>query len=497
MQDSGGGSMANVAVGALESDEGTASASFKLSIGFKSRYGFGQFVDGISTTALTYFAFFYLSAVCGLSGTLAGMSAFIALTVDSIADPAIGLLSDSTRAKLGRRHPYMLASIVPIAIAFGLFFMMPRTLTGFPLFAYVTALSIVLRVSVSVFNLPYIAMGAELTDDYRERSTIVAYRVLFGTVANFVCFGLALGVFMKGQNGLLDRAAYIPFGWTCAAVILAGGLIAALGTRSAIGRLHSAVARQGSIVGQFIRELSEIFRSRSFMMLFIGALIFFIAQGAAAALTIHANKYFWHLSAGAVQGVILGLALGPLVGIPLTAVMLRFVDKRTVAVGGLLIFCVSQFTLPFLRIYGVLPADGALLTSVLVVNAVILGAALAAGVIGFQSMMADAADEHEYVFGTRREALFYAGLTLAAKTAGGLGSLIAGVAMDAIDFPSNLAAKGSVLHLAPAVLRDLGIISGPLPAFITAFGALMLFGYRLDQKKHDAIRAALKSNAKS
>jgi len=386
---------------------------------------------------------------------------------------------------------------VPVAIAVGLFFMMPRALTGFSLFVYVTALSIFLRVSVSVFNLPYIAMGAELTDDYRERSTIVAYRVLFGTIANFICFGLALGVFMKGQNGLLDRAAYIPFGWTCAAIILAGGLIAALGTRSAIGRLHSAVARHGSIVGQFIRELSEIFRSRSFMMLFIGALIFFIAQGAAAALTIHANKYFWHLSAGAVQGVILGLALGPLIGIPLTAVMLRFVDKRTVAVVGLLIFCASQFTLPFLRIYGVLPPDGALLTSVLVVNAVVLGAALAAGVIGFQSMMADAADEHEYVFGTRREALFYAGLTLAAKTAGGLGSLIAGVAMDAIDFPSNLAAKGSVLHLAPGVLRDLGIISGPLPAFITAFGAFLLFGYHLDQKKHDAIRAALKSKVKS
>ena len=145
--------MADLAVGALESDETTASAPFRLSVGFKSRYGFGQFVEGMSTTALTYFAFFYLSAVCGLSGTLAGLSAFIALTVDSVADPAIGLLSDSTRAKLGRRHPYMLASIVPVAIAVGLFFMMPRALTGFSLFVYVTVLSIFLRVSVSVFNL--------------------------------------------------------------------------------------------------------------------------------------------------------------------------------------------------------------------------------------------------------------------------------------------------------------------------------------------------------
>jgi GPH family glycoside/pentoside/hexuronide:cation symporter len=197
-----------------------ASTARMLSTRIKFLYGTGQFVEATSTTALTYLAFFYLTAVCGLSGTLAGASAFIALTVDSIADPAIGLVSDNTRARLGRRHPYMFAALIPIAVAFTLFFSIPAGLSGTWLFIYATAISIALRVALSVFILPYIALGAELSESYEERSVIVAYRVLIGMIANFVCFGLAFGVFMRGANGLLNRSAYIPFGLTAAAIIV-------------------------------------------------------------------------------------------------------------------------------------------------------------------------------------------------------------------------------------------------------------------------------------
>lgn len=489
--------MADVAERVAERMPSTAAPASRLSFRTKFLYGMGQFVDSISNTALTYFSFFYLTAVCGMSGTLAGTTAFVALTVDSIADPAIGLLSDNTRTRLGRRHPYMFVALVPIAVCFALFFAIPRGFSGTTLFVYATAILILLRISLSLFYLPYIALGAELTDDYQERSVIVAYRVLFGMIANFVLFGLALGVFMPGANGMLNRAAYAPFGVTFGAIMLAGGLVGAFGTRSTIARLHVASRRAGSVVRQFLRELGEIFRNRSFVALFSGCLVFFVAQGAAAALTLHANKYFWHLPASVVQGVFYGLvALGPLVGIPLTAFFLRFFEKRTVSVGALLIFCFCQFSPPVVRIMGLLPESGPVLFGVLVGNSVALGAALTACVISFQSMMADAADEHEHLFGTRREALFYAGLTLSAKSASGLGALIAGVAMDAIRFPSNLAAKGAALHLAPDVLRNLGLISGPLPAVMTAFGAFLLFGYGLNRAKHADIQTALAARPK-
>ena len=77
----------------------------KLSITVKSLYGAGSLVDGIANTGLTYVAFFYLTAICGMSGTLAGMTTFVALLIDSCADPLIGLLSDNTQSRIGRRHP--------------------------------------------------------------------------------------------------------------------------------------------------------------------------------------------------------------------------------------------------------------------------------------------------------------------------------------------------------------------------------------------------------
>ncbi|MGD0142969.1 MAG: MFS transporter [Rhizomicrobium sp.] len=462
-----------------------------LGFGLKTAYGFGSVVEAFANTSLTYFLFFYVTAVCGLSGTLAGLSAFVALAVDSIADPAIGLWSDNTASRFGRRHPFMLASIVPLAVTFGLLFSIPLRLTGWSIFAYVTAVSLALRFSMSLFLLPFIALGAELSDDYTERSTIVAFRLIFGTIATFACFGLVLLVYMPGPNGQLDRAAYTPFGWTGALLILVAGLVATLGTRGAIARLHGVVPMTGSVVRRFIRELGEIFRNPSFVALFLAVLIFFVAQGAAAALTVHANKYFWALSPSSVLGVFLGLAAGPIVGLPLTLIVSRHVEKRTISIAGLIVFCISQFGMPVAKIAGILPQGGGALFAILAINFFVLGATLAAVTVAFQSMLADAADEHELLFGVRREGLFYAGLTLSAKAAGGLGAFIAGIALDAIYFPSNIAAQGAHLHLTAGTIRNLGLVYGPLPALMTLVGLIFMFRYHLTRAKHANILVEL------
>jgi len=99
-------------------------------------------------------------------------------------------------------------------------------------------------------------------------------------------------------------------------------------------------------------------------------------------------------------------------------------------------------------------------------------------------MMADATDEHEHRFGVRREALFFSGLTLAVKAASGLGGFVAGVALDVIRFPSAAASAGGDLQLAPEVFRNLGLISGPLPAVITLIAPIILVGYTLSRTRH-------------
>ncbi len=94
----------------------------RLPLATKAVYGTGQFVDSISSTAISTFLLFYLNEVCGLSGLLAGLSLGLALVVDAFVDPLMGSLSDNTTSRFGRRHPYMIASLILIFVGLGLLF---------------------------------------------------------------------------------------------------------------------------------------------------------------------------------------------------------------------------------------------------------------------------------------------------------------------------------------------------------------------------------------
>jgi GPH family glycoside/pentoside/hexuronide:cation symporter len=475
---------------AMPAREATARQA-PVGVRFKLLYGSGGVIDGLTTASLTYFLLFYLTSVCGLSGTQAGAALLVGLLIDAVADPLVGLVSDNTRSTQGRRAPYLFYSPIPLAMLFGLLFSIPGWLTGTALLLYAGTVAMALRIMISVFQLPYVAVGAEVTDDYVERSSIVTWRICFNMVGTFLAIGLGLGIFMAGKDGLLRRAAYIPFGWTCAAIIVMAGLTAAFATKRALPRLHSVAPSKGPIVRRFLRELGEVFRNRSFVVLFGAVTVFFVAQGAAGALALYLNRYFWNLSSGSVQIVLIGATLGPFLGAPLTALLSRVLEKKTLTIVNFLIFILTQAWPPLAYLAGFLTSPNAPVVPVLLANALCSGAALVGVAIGAQSMMADATDEHEHRFGVRREALFFSGLTLAVKAATGLGGFIAGVALDIIRFPTAQAAKGGSVVLNPDIVRNLGLAAGPLPAAITLFAPLILLGYTLSRHRHAAILEAL------
>jgi GPH family glycoside/pentoside/hexuronide:cation symporter len=122
------------------------------------------------------------------------------------------------------------------------------------------------------------------------------------------------------------------------------------------------------------------------------------------------------------------------------------------------------------------------------------GSVTAAAGIGFQSMMADAADEHECLFGTRREGLYFAGLNFAGKAATGLGALVAGVGLDLIGFPTNLAAKAEPgLAIAAPTLTRLGLVIGPAVGTIYLMSTLIFLAYRLDRSAYARIQQTLEA----
>jgi GPH family glycoside/pentoside/hexuronide:cation symporter len=473
----------------------SAAGTERLGFGIKTIYGSGALVETVINTVLTAYHLFYLTAVCGMSGKLAGLSAFIGLAVDAFVDPFIGSLSDNSRSRWGRRHPFMIAAALPITIAFGLLFTIPASFSGTMLFVYATGVLLCMRFGLSTFVIPYMAMGGELTDDFHERSIVVAFRHAFGILAGFLPLLIGLPLFLKGGNVLL-RQAYIPYAWTCAGIVLAGAAASGFGSLPVRNRLHTPAADAAPM--NFFHEVAEVFRNRSFLILFGALVIFFVAQGLAGVLALDTALFFWKLPTGTISVLQLAVPFGSAIGIPIILSLAKNFEKRTITLGGQLGFCLAQMALPLLRIVGALPPNGSLLTSILVANFVFVGITVTALVIGFQSMMADAADEHDFLFGSRREGIYFAGLSFSVKLTAAVGVLLGGTARDLIGVPISIAQHGGMnIHLPAETIRNLGLVSGPVPALITMTCIWITWHYRIDRKRHAEIKSVLDERRRS
>ena len=466
-----------------------AARSSKLGLGALSVYGSGALVENITTVTVGGLLLFYLTVICGLSGSLGGLVLGATLLVDSAIDPVVGSISDNSRSRHGRRHPFMLAAVIPIVIAFGMLFSVPKGLSGLPLFAYALATLLSLRVAISFFYVPYMALGAELSDDYAERSSVVAGRVFFTVLGGLSAAILTWGVFLKGPNGRLQGAAYTPLVWTLAGIVAFGALLSTFGTLRARGRLHAAPTEGSFSFGQFMGELLEVFRNRSFISLFMPCLILFTALGVAGALTLHANTFFWKLSSGQILLLTLVAPLGVFGGIFGASALAKRVEKRTIAMLGLAMIGLAQLGPVTLRLSGVIPASAAMVA--LAFSTILGGLGGSIATISFQSMMADATDEHEHLFGARREGLYFAGITFSAKASSGLGAWIGGIALDVIGFPHGVTNPALLAKIPAETIRNLGIAYGPCASLFTAAAVAVLLTYKLTKADHARIQADL------
>lgn len=461
-----------------------------LKVHDKAFFAAGDIVDGTINFGIGVFIFYYLTAVCGLSGTVAGAILAISTICDAVLDPLIGSISDNTHTRYGRRLPYMLTAALPMALAFALLFSIPAGLHGWALAAYAGAALLVGRLAMSFFVLPYSATSAELSTDYTERSVIFAYRTFFNCIGNMTLLVFGYWVFMRGQQGLLDRGAYAGFGWTVAAIALAAALTSTFSTYTQRERLRTPAVTHRIGLRQLAAEVAEVAGNRSFRSLFLCCLLFWVSLGMVATLNIYASLYFWRLPQNVIGTLPLVNIAGYAVAVPFSTWLLRWFEKRDVAMIGFALMSAMALLPAPLRILGLLP-DGPALYAILGVVAFLVGFAGTCGFVSCGSMMSDAVDEHELLFGARREGLFFAGLLFSVKAAAGLGGLFGGVALDLIHFPRNLAATGAHIVVAPDVVTKLGIMYGPVPAVLGIASAIVLMGYRISRTELARIQAEI------
>ena len=457
---------------------------------FMLTYGTGQAIDLLVNNGIGIFLLLYLTSVCGLRPDVAGLVLFISLAVDAVADPLIGAGSDGWKSRLGRRHPFMIAGLIVLPLAIVALFNLPAALPVTWIFGYVLVLNILLRVSTSFFILPYAALLPEFSSDYEERSRMMNYRLIFAVIGWGIALWLSFDMFFKSENALSQASSYVPFAFLMAGLIILCGLTTIFGTLTAAIKLGTP-PEEHSPVSRFLKEILQLFRNPSFVSLFFGVLIFMVAAGFLNSINLHTFRYFWNLTPEQMQMPTVAQPVGMLISIPLAMWLIKVVEKRTIMFIAVGVFVITYSAMPLLKSHVLLSAAGLAPIDLAVASGIVFGACSGLSFMSSGSMVADATDEHDFLFGVRREGLYFASLVFAAKAAIGLGGMLAGFGLKLIGFPGNPTSPEGAAQLTPEVIHWLGLLWGPGFAVCMLLSVPFFLRYRLDRKKHRKIMSAI------
>ena len=463
---------------------------FRPTVIQKIFYSLGQAAQSGGFDTAVGFVFFYYAVVLGLPGSLVGAALSVGLAFDALVDPMIGSWSDNIKSRLGRRLPLMIAAIPLTTLCVGLVFSPPAGLSPLLLFVWLAFWSVTGRSAISLFHVPYVALGAELATDYAERTSVVVDRSTAGILAGLAITALGYSVFFA--NGGLQRAGGYPgFGWAAAAILCACMTACCLGLR----RYAAALPQPNQIAQPMWRrlpfEVKEIFANPSFRLLFASAVVTYVAQGLNATLNSHAFVFVWRLKSEDIQFITYAFIVGLLLGVGGAPKLQARLEKKTVMVVGLGLLIANWLVIQGSWLLGLYSPVGDAALAPMQINSFVAGIGLGFVSVAFPSMMADAADEHEHLFDRRREGLYFAGLGFANKAAVGVGVLLAGIALDLVRFPKDIGKTVGAL-LPHDVQVRLVLIWGPFPAIVAVISMAMFLAYRITRARHAEIAAALR-----
>ncbi|MEM8767166.1 MAG: MFS transporter [Pseudomonadota bacterium] len=471
-----------------------------LSFGTKFAYGFGQAGEGIKNGAFGVFLFFYYNQVLALSGTLAGLAVGIALIFDAVTDPMAGSLSDNWRSRLGRRHPFMYMAALPLAISFFMLFNPPQDLGQSGLFFWLLLFAVLTRASMTLYHVPHIALGAELTEDFEERTTVVAFRQFFSTFGQLAAFIVGFTLFFYESpdlpRGQFRVEAYAPFAMTAGLLMVVSIITSAWGTQSQIPYLTQPKGppeklKLGGLVVRMFGEIREALQNRSFAWLFSGVLIVFMMVGVDSALNLHMNTYFWELSATGNTLFFAAYPIGIMLGTLVARRLNQIFDKKPSVVFGTSWWALCQIVPVVLRLLDLFPENGTSeLLWTLVAVKFVQGVGVVQALVTFGSMVADIVDEHELKTGKRQEGIFFASVSFSGKFTTGIGNVVGGIALDLISWPRGVAIQ-TAADVPPETIVWLGLVYGPIVSGFAVVSVWCYTKHRLNRERHRQIVAEL------
>ena len=398
----------------------------------------------------------------GLSLGAIGLVFLIGRTWDALSDPLIGTLSDATRTRFGRRRPWIAAGCLLFAVTTAqLFFPVgqPTPLSlGVTLFFF--------YLSWTMIQLPLYAWMGEISGRYHERTRIVAYGHAVSAVSLLFVILLPALVDLLGPNQ--DRLKLgVMGGFILLTLVPAALLTLCVGREPPLPTAHARRAPLGDVMRTIFGNM---------LLLRILASDFAVTVGQSVRASLFLFFVTFYLGKPALGGVLFltQVALGVLVAPIWLKIGLRVGKHRAVVAGELVQVGINLCLL--------LVAPGSI--ALMFVLVVAQGLAQASGNLMLRAIVADVADEHRLNSGEDRTGLMFSVFSLSGK----LGTAFAiGVALPLVGY-FGFDPKGVN---SPSALLALKLVFALGPALTHALSALVVMSFPLDERRQEAIRAAL------
>jgi len=464
----------------------------RLPLRTKFFFGIGSAAESIALFVVSSYAMMFYNQILGLNAALAGLAVSASLLLDGFADPVVGSLSDRTRGRFGRRHGYMYFAPIPIAVFVIAVFNPPKGASDLVLFFWFALSVSCLRISMTLFHTPHLAMGGELSNDYIERSKVLSWNNFFTWAGAAGMNFFALHVIFKATpeypRGLLNPEPYGPFAIGCAIAAMVILFSSAWFTRDQIARLPKApenLPRFGPL--EFLKDLGKALGNRNYLWLLIAYFFLSMMIGLRGGLNLYVNTFYWGLTSEQLKWFVIGSFVGYATGFLFSARMHQRLDKRMNMIIWAVIYSVGPAIPMVLGQMGVLHQGMSSLTPILIAFSCLGAAGASVLSITVMSALADIADENELTHGIRQEGVLYSTRALAAKIDQALGAALAGVALVMISFPAK-AKPGSVPD---ETLFSLAMVDGVIAAIPGVIAAVCYARYSITRERYEATKAAL------
>jgi GPH family glycoside/pentoside/hexuronide:cation symporter len=406
----------------------------------------------------------FATDVLGMSAATMGTILFLGRGLwDAVADPIAGYLSDRTHTRLGRRRPWLLASVIPISLTFVLLWAPPRDASPGFLVAWMTAMVVLFYTASTVILIPHTALGAELTDSYHDRTRIFGGRHAVWTLGSF----LAIAGFAA-----LDRSKDVRA--TAIALAVGASVVTALLTLWTVWRLRERPEFQGRGATHPYAAFRDVWSNPHARLLLVVFGIESLGAATIAVLTLYVAQYV--LKAPAIGPVAIAVyMLASVMFVPLWLPLSRRFGKKALWLASMVLTAVSFGAMIFL-------SEGTV--TLLMVLAFAAGTAASCGAMMGPSIQADVIDWDEHATGQRKEGSYFAAWNFVFKVANGLTQGLTGFVLTFSGYVPNV-------EQTPQVKWTILALYGLFPMACYLLGAGLFARFRLDEAGYAEIRTQL------